>query len=115
MTPNRTNPTPQLGRETFTTSRLLEYFIAWLEGKLKKHHVEKSIPNDSQLKIAFSRANLAHRLNQQIDEIFDELRDEADATSVPGNLRKQVRNYLSKNPGDSWDEGIAHITQPKIS
>jgi hypothetical protein len=83
--------------------------IAWLERKLKKHRVEKIVPDDSVLQIAFKRAWLAYSLNQQIDEIFSEQSKLANAAIVPSDTRKQVLAYLRKNPRQSWDQGIAHI------
>lgn len=83
--------------------------ITWLEGKLKKHHVKKFMPDNATLQIAFKRAALAHGINRKIDEIFSELREQADEADVPGDLQKQVLAYLKKNPGEPWDVAVAAI------
>jgi hypothetical protein len=84
-------------------------FIAWLEGKLKKYGVKKFMPDNATLQIAFKRARLAHGLNQQIDEIFSEQREQADEADVPDDLQRQVLAYLKKNPGEPWDAAVAAI------
>lgn len=85
-------------------------FIAWLERKLKKHHVGKFVPDDSVLETAFKRAWLTHRLNRQLNTAFVELRREADKADVPDDLRGQVLACLRKSPGESWDQADAHIS-----
>jgi hypothetical protein len=78
-------------------------FIDWLEGKLRKHGVEKMIPGEKTLELAYHRARDAERLNKALEKI----QNEQDTEPVPKGLRKKVQNLLGNNyPRISWDRAV---------
>jgi len=82
-------------------------FIAWLERKLKQHGVTKLIPDRKVLALAYRRAYLAKRMNEEMARLFKSLRREAEAVAIPGDLVKRKRRKLRENPALPWDAAVA--------
>lgn len=82
-------------------------FIAWLEKKLKKHGVEKVVPNEEDLATAYRRACMG----QEIERMVEEKKEEAKEYDIPDDLTKQVKEYLRKKQADSWDSAIWNIAE----
>ena len=97
------------GRRVELNAMTSPQFITWLEGKLKKHGVEKFVPGDDVLEVAFKRVLVAHKLNVEIDRAFPKLRDQADSAQLPGDLASRVRTHLKEHPHHSWDQAVAEI------
>jgi hypothetical protein len=86
-------------------------FIAFLERKLKQHAVSKVVPGKAVLKDAYRRAYLAHRVNAEIDDIFDEINKEAEDLAVPKDLEKRVQARLKQHPEMPWDAVVSELAE----
>jgi hypothetical protein len=86
-------------------------FVRWLEGKLKRHKVEKVIPDDNSLGDALKHACYVQRINARIAEIEAEARQAAEQVKIPKDLRLQLARRLKSEPEMSWDQIIARIAR----
>jgi hypothetical protein len=82
-------------------------FITWIESKLKMHGIKKVIPDAEILKIAYRRALQIAAVREQIEEIIEAAKQEAN--EMPKNLIKAVQKALKSDPAKSWDEVIADM------
>jgi hypothetical protein len=83
--------------------------VRWIEGKLEEHGIKKVVPDREVLESAYRRAFQAHRLEERLAEIAEEVHQEAQEAKLPANLRKKVREALKHNPEKSWDAVIAEL------
>jgi hypothetical protein len=104
-----------------------EQFIEFVEGRLKEHGVEKVIPDEKTLRVAWRRAHLVRRVNHLIDRVdveedeageIDELEDETEPLEVdledavppmPDDLADRIREEFKRNRAQSWDAVLSHI------
>ncbi len=86
-----------------------DQLIAWLEQKFSEHDVKKVIPEPARLKEAYQRAVFLKRMEQKIEEIEDEIKD--DEFAVPKRLAARVKTMLKKRPTLSWDDAIWQIAE----
>jgi hypothetical protein len=85
--------------------------VAWLEKKLKKHKIEKVVPDDLVLEQAFRGAVEADYIQNHFDKISEEARVRAQKVSIPSDLASQVRRQLKKKPALPWDEVIKDLAE----
>ena len=78
-----------------------------IDDKLKKHRVKKVIPDKETLEDAYHRLALVARLNERLEEIMEEEKD--DNRRVPKQLERRVRKILKEYPTESWDGAIIKI------
>ncbi len=83
-------------------------FIDWLESKLKQHGVEKVIPDQETLALAWRNAQHRHRINQTLKRVVKSTPKE-DTPPVPGDLEHRLRKYLQKYSTKAWDEALAEL------
>jgi hypothetical protein len=98
-------------------------FIKFVESKLKEHGVEKVVPDDETLAIAWKRAHVVRRVNDFIDwaeeqgehgqeakvSDFDDPDSGGGIPPVPDNLADQIREKFEKNATQAWDGALWHI------
>ena len=82
-------------------------FIAFLEGKLREHDVEKIIPEQDLLAESYAELERGRRLAEAIANLD---RIEID-TDVPDDLQEQVREYLKDHPAERWDAALRSIVE----
>jgi DNA topoisomerase VI subunit B len=91
-----------------------DQFIAWLEGKLQEHGVEKVIPDDTTLNQAYRRGAAIQRCQAILDKALAEVETHASGMEVPQDLHDQVRQRLVAAPSLAWDEAIEGLLPPVI-
>ena len=89
----------------FTSGQLIE----WIESKLKKHGVEKVIPDDGLLEKMYRQACASAYLQHHADGLIDKSNLVAEKVDVPDNLRRRVSDGLKETPTQSWDEAVSTI------
>ena len=82
-------------------------FIAFLEGKLREHGVEKIIPEQDLLAEAYAELERGRRLAEAIENLN---KIEID-TDVPEDLKEQVGEYLKDHPEERWDAALRAIVE----
>jgi hypothetical protein len=61
-------------------------FIDWLERKLEQQGVTKLIPDNAVLATAYRWAWVAQRVNEKLETVYTEAREEAEKLAIPENL-----------------------------
>jgi hypothetical protein len=85
-------------------------FIAFVERKLKKHHVVKIVPDVEILNEAYMAFERGRRLEEKTEEILDDLEDAK--IKPPKTLEQRVRAMLKRKPEMRWDAAVAEIVDP---
>ncbi len=98
------------GERVELNAMMSEELIEWLEGKLEKHGVKKTIPEESILIEAYNRAYFAKEMESFIEEKENEF-DEKREDTIPEDLLEQVRADLKEYPSHSWDEAVWNIAE----
>jgi hypothetical protein len=111
----RGTPTGYHGRRVELNAFASGDFIAWIEGKLKRHGVRKVTPDGQLLETAFRRAHAAVRINRRLEEIMEEALEEAVEVSVPEGLAGKIRARLEASPELSWDTALEAIVAEEQS
>ncbi len=88
-----------------------EQLITWIEAKLHEHGVEKVIPDDSTLEMAYRRAVEIQFLNGRLQEIAEEARTRAAEAEVPHELEKLIRDRVAEDPTQPWDQIVADLAE----
>jgi len=86
-----------------------DQFIAWLEGKLDEHGVQKVIPDSKVLGAAYRRAAFLQKLDLAQAELAKQIK--ADAVALPTALPKKVERLLRETPELSWDQAIWRLVE----
>jgi hypothetical protein len=81
-----------------------EDLVAYVEQKLQEHNVEKVIPGEQTLELAWQRAHRGIRVNAIIDGEDVDL-DKA-IPSAPGDLAEQIKTAFDEDDTQSWDEAL---------
>lgn len=89
----------------FTSARL----IAWIEGKLVELGIEKLVPTNETLALAYRDAVRQRYLAERMREIAAEAERIAASSKVPGRLAASIRRRLKVNPAMPWDQAVADI------
>jgi 5S rRNA maturation endonuclease (ribonuclease M5) len=95
------------GKRVELNAMTSEQFVEWLEGKLEKYQIEKVVPEEEELMIAYRRAVLG----QKIEGFIEEQKKEVENYKVPSDLKSRVESYLEKNPAESWDSVVWDIAE----
>jgi len=82
-----------------------DQFIAFVEGNLEEHGVEKVVPSAETLANAWRRARAASQINRVIEKV-----NKQKGASAPADLEAQVREKLEDDPTLSWSEAVAELT-----
>jgi hypothetical protein len=80
-------------------------FVEFVEGKLDEHGVEKVVPDDETLAVAWRRMHLTRKVNHLIER----LSGEDDVPAMPADLAQRIRDEFEIEPAQSWDEALADI------
>ena len=88
-------------------------FISWIELKLEQHGIKKVIPDNQILEDAFRRAALAKMLNEKLEIVIDEAKENI-AKLNPLQLTQKVSVLIEKNPRMPWDLAINKIAEADI-
>jgi hypothetical protein len=78
------------------------------------HGVEKLIPDDETLDIAWQRALMIAKINEAIDAVgkeFKKKRKKKQKAKVPRDLAKRLRDLLDLHPELPWDKALVRIAQ----
>ena len=85
--------------------------IAWIEGKLKEHGVEKVIPDEAVLHEAYRRRHQSRYLTDHFDELVERSRQHVENLDIPVDLVERVAQRLRQEPALSWDDAVGEITK----
>ena len=119
---------PMLGRTTFPTSRLRDFFsrkelitaadVAFLEGdvlvdlidtKVTTMGITKVVPEPDVIASAYRRACQIGTLNRALTAAAEGARRQAAAIELPEDLVDRVRDCLDEPPEKGWDAAIARL------
>ncbi|MFZ4539887.1 hypothetical protein [Propionivibrio sp.] len=84
-----------------------DQFVAWIEGKLKAHGVEKVVPDDDTLHDAYQRIHRMTEVQKVIDKAIDDM-DDSDL-DPPDDLADQIRAIQADNTTLTWDAALRRI------
>jgi hypothetical protein len=96
---------------TLTNRRLLE----WLEAKLITHQVQKVIPDDTTLEVAYRRTLALKELDRRLRDALPEAEQTAQNAGVPQALHTQIARKLVQTPHAAWDDVLSEIATPEKS
>ena len=82
-------------------------FIEFVEAKLEEHGVEKVVPDEDTLRLAWRRAHLAMKVKKLIDEIQEK---NEGIPPMPDDRETQLREKL-QDTDESWDDLLAEIAE----
>ena len=86
-----------------------DQLVAFVERKLKKHGIKKIVPAKHELQEAYRLYAHSHKAKTIIERDLKKLN--GDATPVPRDIEKRVRQHLARHPTDRWDDAIAKIAE----
>jgi DNA topoisomerase VI subunit B len=78
-------------------------FLDWLEAKLQAVGVEKVVPDQETLAVAYRHLTRVAALQDTIDAA---LAEEAPEVEVPTDLEEQIRTRITETDTASWDEAL---------
>ena len=86
-------------------------FIEWVEGKLDEQGVEKVVPDEDTLEIAYRRAVEAEYIQEHTKKILERAAKHAAASDIPDDLKEQITDRLSDTPELPWDQAVCDLVQ----
>lgn len=98
------------GRRVELNAFTAPQFIDWLESKLNKHLPNRLVPDHDVLEAAYRRAIAVNKMNEELQEVAESARAEANAAIIPKSLKKKVSDYAKKH-GVPWDIAIHRIIE----
>jgi hypothetical protein len=98
--------------------------IEWIETKLKQHGVQKIVPDQPTLELAYRRARHLGRVGKQMDEAREQLENEWIAKiselatedsklKVPKSLARDVKTFLKQHPSATWEGAVSSISRAR--
>jgi hypothetical protein len=84
-------------------------FIDWIEAKLQSHGIEKFIPDDATVEVAYRRTALVAKLDSLLKGFIEEAKREVDGLDLPEGIAQEIRDLLGENRRMSWDQAITEI------
>jgi hypothetical protein len=102
------------GRRVELNAFTRDALVAWLEEKLEEHGVEKFIPDDEILAVAFRRAREHAAVQELIDSEIGALREKLKDTPVPDDLRAEVEEAQADDPARTWDSIVMELAVCKV-
>ena len=85
--------------------------VKFIEVKLREHGIDKLVPDNETLTVAYRRAWQIAAVYAQANDILDETAEEAEAIKPPGNLEAMIRKRFKKDPSLPWDRVIADLAR----
>ena len=99
------------GRRVELNAMTSRQLIDWLEAKLEEHGVEKVIPDEATLGIAWQRALMIAQVNEAVDAVGKEFKKKRKTKKrkAPRDLTKRLRDLLRRRPELPWDKALVQI------
>jgi hypothetical protein len=98
------------GRRVELNAMTSRQFVDWLEAKLKEHGVEKVVPDEATLGIAWQRALMIAQVNEAVDAVGKEFKNrKTKKRKAPRDLTKRLRDLLRRRPELPWDKALVQI------
>lgn len=88
-------------------------FVAWIEGKLKKHGVKKIVPADDVLDGAYKRVLSLKLLDREMEPARKRIEEKVACLKLPRGLRKRLIERLKRDPAVPWDRAL--VDEIKVS
>jgi hypothetical protein len=83
-----------------------EMFVQWLDAKLTEHKIEKVIPDDITLELAYRRAARIRRIRDIMEATREEVEVYAQTIEPPQDLRSKLKEQLDQDPSIPWDDAL---------
>ena len=83
--------------------------IEWLESKLEEHGIAKVVPDEETLAAAYRRFVEVRHLENAIDRISKDAREQAQDVEVPEDLESEIRECIEEDPALSWDKALSRL------
>jgi DNA topoisomerase VI subunit B len=96
-----------LNRRVELNALASDQLVAFIESKLQQHGIKKIVPNEEMLADAYRLFAHSSAVEKIIERELDNIDD--DATEVPADLEKRVRDYLVQHPERRWEDAVAAI------
>jgi hypothetical protein len=88
--------------------------VTWIEASLKRHGIEKVVPDGPMVETAFRRAAAGTLVNRRLAEVVRQAQDEALRTKMPKALARQVKAQLKADPALPWDAVVAALAAVEV-
>lgn len=89
----------------FASDKLIE----WITRKLEGQGIQKVIPDDETLELAYRRVVARKHLEDAQREAQEEAEAEATQAVIPQGLSAAVREHLMKHPTEAWDHAVDRL------
>lgn len=86
-----------------------EDFITWIQAKLEEHGIEKVIPDEEDLEVAYRRAMKIAFVNEQISQNLNRAEEIAANAQLPPGLRNEIESRLEEDSTLAWDQVLADV------
>jgi hypothetical protein len=83
--------------------------VAWIEGKLEEHGVQKVIPDQEVLAEAYRRQRQSAYLEEHFSELLERSLQHIESLEAFPDLQGHVARLLEDQPELSWDAAVAEI------
>jgi hypothetical protein len=102
------------GRRVELNAMTSRQFIDWLEAQFKEHGVEKLVPAEATLEIAWQRALMIAKMNEAVGRVRKQFKKRATKNvtkkqNAPRDLAKRLREVLERHPALAWDKALVQI------
>jgi hypothetical protein len=87
-------------------------FLDWLERRFQEHGIEKVIPDEATLALAWQRARRIVLTNRELSQAIEKIN--ADPCAPPPDLSKLVREQLKAGTHLSWDSILSDMAQRSL-
>lgn len=98
------------GRRVELNAMTSRQFIDWLEAKFKEHGVEKFVPAEATLEIAWQLALMVAKVNEAVGRARKQFKKRATKEQkAPRHLARRLREVLERHPALAWDKALVQI------
>ena len=91
-----------------------DQLIECIETKLKEYGLEKIVPSDDTLKVAYIRSVSIIKFENIIHEAEEKIRSECDLLELPSDMREIIEEELRTDPEISWDNALYEETSERL-
>lgn len=88
--------------------------IAWIEGKLEQHGVQKVVPNPAILHQAYRLAYEQQLLRRRMRQVRQEVHEVAQRIDLPGDLADWVQRRLERDRALPWDQAVHFYASRRV-
>jgi DNA topoisomerase VI subunit B len=86
-----------------------EQFVNFVEGKLDEFGVQKVVPDDNEIAVAYRLFRRGEKILRTVKRVIEEY--QVEDVDVPADLTDRLREYPQDHPHISWDDALAQLSE----